>query len=375
MKRQNTSLIMKAIILLLALIIMVFTGSLAWFSHIRTVTADGVSVKTKTTQDFKMAVGFKNNQTEGKGDDGYVVSEFTKHFELANVEIKDGNISTFYNVFENRHPVDLTGDGITLVRPVLTSDNSSIETGEPHPEYVGVANEHYIAYDLFFQSSEECQIVLDKKTKVLGLVEQQGGNLVGDDSTISSDAIVGALRVAFTDYSVDNDGNQNMNYNLINSDDTLRKTNDLDADGKYIFDNPRTAPNALWIPRADIRFDDSDKPILYTGITNEMSEHASYTVDGENMNTFRHTFYVYDDDQSGYKEYDDRITSTITGLEEENVVICNVTHEGKDSEGNKCYYGKVHVKIWIEGCDSEARRVMNSGQFIIDMELLSKEMP
>ena len=85
--RQQRSLIIKGIMLLLAFIVMIFAATIAWFSHIRTVTADGISVKTKTTQDFKMAVGFKNNETEGKGDDGYVVSEFTKHFELAYVEI------------------------------------------------------------------------------------------------------------------------------------------------------------------------------------------------------------------------------------------------------------------------------------------------
>ncbi len=380
-KRQNTSLIIKAIMLLLALIIMIFTGSLAWYYNSRSVTADGASVTTITSQDFKMAVGFKNRQTAGKGDDGYVVSEFTKYFDLTNIEIKDDttNETTSYKVLQDVKPIDLTGDGITLVRPTLKDRNSAIDT-QNHEHTIGRPNEEYIAFDLFFQSPEMCQIYLDNKTKVLGFIEQQGESLVNDaDSTISPDAIIGALRVAFTDYSVDDYGKQDMNYNLVYTDGEnegkVKKTNDIHKDGEKIGQNKftRTAPNALWIPRADIRYDDTDTPVLYTEITNEMSEHAAYETDGRKMNTFWHTFYAYDNGQGGYKEFDDKITGTITGINKDDIVICDVIHEGVDDEGKKCYYGKVHVKIWIEGCDSEARRVMNSGKFIIDMELLSKE--
>lgn len=371
MKKHNNSLMIKAVMLLLALIVVVFVASLAWFSENREATADGLSVSTNETQEFKMAVGFKNKDTKQ-----YVVSNFTRHFNLRKVEViedEQSGVVAVYDVFKDMDPRDITGDGITLVRPTLKNKNSQIDHSGGYS--VARPNEDYVSFDLYFQSANRSQIFLDDNSSVLGLIEKNGGELVdpNNPTKFSSDAIVGALRVAFTDYSV-NDDSSTSDYELVNIRGELIKNEDVDDKGNLVVS--RTAPNALWVPRSDIRFDDTDpaNPVLHSGLEDSMSANASYVSDGWNMNTFKHSFFAYSNGNGAYKDSDQIITSTITGIKKDRTVICDVIHPGVDKYGNNCYYGKVHVNIWLEGCDSEARRVMNTGKFYIDFEILSRDI-
>ena len=59
--RQKRSLIIKAIMLLLALIVMIFAASLAWYrSPEAPVNADGLSLQASGSKYFDMAVGFQS---------------------------------------------------------------------------------------------------------------------------------------------------------------------------------------------------------------------------------------------------------------------------------------------------------------------------
>ncbi len=368
MKKNNAKFAIKMSMLLLSLVVMVFVGSLAWFNNDNTSIADGISVQSQSGKpEFKIAIGFNTTETNGR----YLVSDFSRHFSLKDIAIEENGVIKNYNIFKSFKPVDLTGDGVSLYRPTLKNMNKEID--HEGAGQLGVPNQDYIAFDLFFQSSSKCKIYLDNNTRVLGNVESQGGTLVNpnDPTDFSPDAIVGAMRVSFTDYSIDNNHNILDNYKLVNNMDSTLITSEQSF--------ARSAPNALWIPRSDVRFDDTDpnRKVLYTGISNALSANAFYVSDNQEMNTFKHTYFAFDENRSpvGYQEPDSYITSTITGLNQDDISLCEVIHEGVDpKDGNKkCYYGKVHVKIWIEGCDSEARRAMNSGQFIIDFEILSRD--
>lgn len=356
--KQNTSLMIKAIMLLLALIIMVFVASLAWFTENTTAEASGLSVKTEAPNKYKIAVGFKNKLTNGD----YLVSEYTQHFDLRKITIKNDETDeeTEYDILADFRPRDVTGDGITLVRPDLVNKNKDIN--KDGYGVLGRANEDYISFDLYVQSPTKCRIYLDNETKAYGLKEVEGGKLAetSGSTEFSPDAIVGALRVSFIDYA------EATNY--------IFKEEYLD-----VLNTSITAPNALWIPRSDIRFDDSgDEAVLYTDIQDYLSPNASFVSDDELMNTYKHTYFDFDLkndvlEPQDYKVADDAITTTITGLSKSNIPICDVIYEGTDDAGNDCFYGKVQVNIWLEGCDSEARRVMNSGQFFIDFDIISKD--
>ncbi len=347
--KQNTSLMIKAIMLLLALIIMVFIACLAWFiPPDYPVTANGLSVKTEREQGFDMAVGF-----ETKLSGGYVMSDFAKEFDLTNISAKptadSSGAAGTYNIFNDFIAMDLTGNGITLVRPTMKSKNTGIDTTSTSYEEPE-ANKAYISFDLYIRAPKACKLYLADESQAVGKVEYDGGSLVSASGEISPDAIVGAVRTAFTDYGPSN-YSESDNY-----DDVIAQ---------------KTAPNALWIPRSDIRYDDTTVlgPHLYTRITGQYHADASYTVDGVSMNTYVHHYFYYPgDNQTGYYDtFDDAITKTITGLSKENVMICDVSHY---NENDNMYYGKVLINIWIDGCDSEARRAMNGGKFRVDFEFL-----
>lgn len=345
--KQNTSLMIKAIMLLLALIIMVFIACLAWFiPPDYPVTANGLSVKTEREQGFDMAVGF-----ETKLSGGYVMSKFDKDFILTNIYAEPTTGSEgkagYYNIFNDFTSLDLTGNGINLIRPTMKPKFTGIDTTSTSYS-VAEANKDYISFDLYIRAPKPCKLYLADESEAIGRAEYDGGSLVSASGEVSPDAIVGAIRTAFTDYGADN-------YK--------------EADNYEEVIEPKTAPTALWIPRSDIRYDDTTVlgPHLYTDITSQYHADASYTVDGVSMNTYVHHYFYYPgNNQVGYySTFDDAITKTITGLSKDNVVICDIGHF---NQSDNMYYGKVLINIWIDGCDSEARRAMNGGGFKIDFQ-------
>lgn len=378
-KRGYTSYLIKAIMLLLALIVMAIVASLAWLlPGGAPAKASGLSVSAESTVDFDVAIGFETSQTGG-----YVVSPFSKKFDLTNLSVlvddndteqEDDDVYSSYDVFYDFSPLDVTGDGVTLIRPKLKNKNSQIDTESQSFSYVD-PNQDYISFDMLIRANKECTLYLDSgsqaygksETKVNGSlftdpreVDNAASNAIyaGCDATdierpFSADAIVGALRVAFINYPAYSDQKQTF------------------AAG--------TTPDALWIPRSDVRFfhDEANrKYYLYGEINSKDDPMAEYYLKGVNdikMNTYTHHYYKYttvgNTVTGSYETFDDAIT--IHELNKNEKPICEVREriEGDD----QYFYGKVHVNIWLEGCDSESRRALRGGEFKIDFDIRSGE--
>lgn len=331
-KKQNTALLIKAIMLLLALIIMVFVASLAWFAPPdQPVYASGLSVSTSSTKEFEMAVGARCSDTNYD----YKVSEYSKELNLTELKLESGDT---FNALIDFSPIDVTGDGVTLVRPSLVNKNSDIDRNSAVYSNV-TANREYISFDLYFRCSEKCQVVLDKESFVRAACENEvsDGNLVSSDGTYSKDAVVGAIRVAFVNYS---DFSKNI---LAGSrDDTA---------------------SLLWLPRPDVFFEtDADgKETLYTDVK---PGERYYVVDGNNhCDTYTHHYYSYThpNNDGGYDQGDYDYDGTVTNPN--NTFVCDV-----DTEIGGSFYGKTLINIWVEGCDNEARRSLSGGKFYINFD-------
>ena len=355
-KKRQSSLIIKAIMLLLALIIMIFVASLAWFAPPdRPVTAEGLSVNTTAGKEFEVAIGFKTSATGYQ----YIMSPFSKEIRLEDVVTDDG---THYNVLSDFTPIDVTGDGVTLVRPSMKAKNADIDR-QSHTYTAVTPNKEYISFDLYFQSEQECSVYLDKGSFVKGAIEETPGdgslvdatkivdNRKSDDGAYSKDAIVGAVRVSF------------VNYKSYLEDEDLNNRN--------------ANASLLWLPRPDIFLNakqpssekDNVKPwILSTGV--QPGDKLTYYPPASDRmmwlqcDTYTHHYYTYK-----YDEYMQQIVgedrnypSTVTSPDK--VFICDV-----NTAKNGKYYGKTQVNIWIEGCDAEARRTMSGGQFQVNFDL------
>ena len=350
--RQNTSLIIKAIMLLLSLIIMVFGASLAWYTQTdKPVNADGLSIQASGAEYFEMAVGFESSVNGYQ----YTMSQYSKNMNLRDIITVD---DVHYDVLHDFSPVDITGDGVTLVRPAMQLKNVDIDRNSSTFTTVS-PNKEYICFDMYFKAEDPCRVYLDSGSFVKGAIEVTpgDGNLIQTEDTgdnrkaaegdFSKDAVVGAVRVSFVNYD-----------EFVEGEDS---------------DSRKNVARLLWLPRPDIHLNSTpnattEKWTLSTDLTpdNTVVDYFGSTdrFIGYPADTFTHHYYtyVYDTDKGAYIGEDRNYENTITDPSRD--AICDVTYES-----NGYYYGKTQVNIWVEGCDAEARRAIAGGQFQVNFDL------
>lgn len=353
--RQQRSLIIKGIMLLLAFIVMIFAATLAWFAPPDLpAVANGISVSTTTGKYFDMAVGFQSS----KNGYQYTMSQYTKNLNLRDVITANDE---HYDVLHDFSPVDITGDGVTFVRPSMQLKNKDIDRTSNTFTTV-TPNKEYISFDMYFRSDEVCKVYLDEDSYVKGAIEvepgdgnlvnaellAEGGGRKANEGNFSKDAVVGAVRVSFVNY------------------DQFIEAEDLD--------NLQNEASVLWLPRPDIHLNSTANATLEpwtlsTGLTPDNTVVDRYGTtdkfDGFPADTFTHHYYSYalaDDGQMiGDIDYDEK--KTITDISNK-LPVCDVNYKSGDY-----YYGKTKVNIWIEGCDAEARRAISGGQFQVNFDL------
>lgn len=348
-KKQNTALMVKAIMLLLALIVMIFAASLAWFrSPEAPVNADGLTLQATAGKYFDMAVGFQSS----KNGYQYTMSQYSKNLNLRDVITADGQ---HFDALADFSPVDITGDGVTLVRPSMQLKNKDIDRTSNAFTTVS-PNKEYICIDMYFRAEDPCKVYLDKNSYVKGAIENTpgDGNLVNaellaeegsrkaSEGNFSKDAVVGAVRISFVNY------------------DQFEEADDPD--------NRQDVARVLWLPRPDIHLNSNNTSEGWTLSTNVQPEqiYDSYGVTdrfgGFKADTYTHHYYSYgiadDGQQIGDINYEKTVTSP------NRLAICDV-----DTKIGDYYYGKTQVNIWVEGCDAEARRAIAGGQFQVNFDL------
>lgn len=351
-KKRSSPWIIKAILLLLAFIIMVFATTLSWYMRTDLpVNADGLSVQASGAEYFELAVGFKSSVNGYQ----YTMSQYSKNMNLRDIITAEGN---HYDVLHDFSPVDITGDGVTLVRPSMQLKNVDIDRNSSTFTTVS-QNKEYICFDMYFKAEDPCRVYLDNGSFVKGAIEEipGDGNLIQTEDTgdnrkavegnFSKDAVVGAVRVSFVNYDKFMEGEDN--------------------------DSRQSEARLLWLPRPDVHLNSTPNATLEpwtlsTGLTpdNTIVDYfgASDRFMGSPADTFTHHYYtyVYDESTGTYRGEDRNYQNTNTSPRHD--AICDVTYES-----NGYYYGKTQVNIWIEGCDAEARRAIAGGQFQVNFDL------
>lgn len=360
MKTNRHSLMAKGIMVLLSLLVLVFAFTYSWYAPPnKPVDASGVGAYVKAEGDFEYAVGFYNSGTAGD----YKVTAFSNQsaaLNLTSLRAKGQNDSGYsnYDLLHDYKPIDITGDGRTLIRPSMSYGNSSINTTSLDYS-VAKPNEQYISFDLYFRSkSQGISVKLgDDSWAKAGAEITSGGSMTGSSATnisnygsFSKDAIVGAVRVAFInyDYSTELD---NMPGNL--------EEYQVDTP-QYLHDSARF----IWLPRSDLHLNSNDG---MSGWTLSINDPAS-SADKQHKfyNIFKcqpalATGYPSSDTANYHKEevYANTVTSDV--LEEANQTFSDLSMKFGDY-----YYTKVNVRIWVEGTDAEARRATSGGQFEVN---------
>ena len=403
MKTTRHSLMAKGILVLLSLLVLIFAITYSWYTDKPKVSASGISAGVEAKGDFEYAIGFSTSQTGGN----------YKHTDFTNEVINDLNLEELYasddpnhtqkiNLLYDYTPIDITGDGVNLVRPAMNYGNWDINQASDNFS-TAEENVQYVSFDLILRTRVAGTVVkLDSGSFAKGACETYSGDgkLLTDTASYNSkisespvkykygnfsrDAIVGAVRVAFLNYSDANDS--------LTADDIVG--HELTA---Y-----EPTPALLWIPRPDLFLNNGavdtsvqerDKDIntegwsLNTNVTGTVVLNSKALQDSQ-YSTYQHYYYNIfeprtigeDANPKGITVYDAAIPSNLntsaTGHKVtfgQQVDLLSLTYiYDTNNDGlpdDDYYYGKVRVRIWLEGTDSEARRALAGGSFSIGFNI------
>lgn len=399
MKTTRHSLMAKGILVLLSLLIMVFIFTYSWFSDPnQPVEASGLTMSVQNpSTDFQYAIGFSSSMTNY----AYTHTDFTNTGEqdldltaLYPHGVDKTNPKNAVNLLYDYTPTDITGDGITLIRPAMAYGNWEINKASNNYS-TAEENIQYISFDLIFRTLvPNTTIRLDSGSCAMGNCETHSGDgsltnssvanyNANDDNkygNFSRDAIVGAVRVAFLEYEDDDQtGTDVLSDEHFNSYDSVK---------------------LLWIPRPDIYLDNGGNDSqtvgwqLRTGLTRENSDFnlVSKSINDPNYSTYKHQYYnVFEGRESNeIVTYSGAVASVINANAPSStdkvtfgttadLVTLKYFDDVEDENGapgsdglpddDGYYYGKVRVRIWLEGTDSESRRALAGGKFRINFHI------
>ena len=264
---------------------------------------------------------------------------------------------------------DVTSDGLHFIIPTTTQGDGVRRVQKDKNWKKAIANGDYVSIP-FYIRSQDPDICVSKYSQVNAALTDSNGNIVNksDISGISRNGIVGAMRVSIIDMTKSID---NSNY----------KPND--GDNKL-----------LWIPRPDLYLDtpQTSNWRLLTNIqkTTTLPEGAMA------QETYKHSYWkIRNNSEIGGLEGTGVDEITFIGAVPSEYKADNVTPSlGNDCQigngklydpsgnlyemtkvkmGEKEYYVyKFVMNIWIEGSDAEARRLLNKGEFNIDISFCTK---
>lgn len=393
MKTTRHSILAKGILVLLSLLIMVFIFTYSWYQDPdEPVVASGLVVTTRdASTDFEYAVGFSNSQTGGA----------YKHTTFTNAENNNLNLEALLpsdeqdttktvNLLYDYNPTDLTGDGVTLVRPAMNYGNWSINKASRNYS-IAEENVQYISFDLIFRTQvQNTTIRLNSDSFAKGATERyagdytrlQGDNIVADTKSkygaFSTDAIVGAVRVAFLEY-VDHG----------ESGTTLVEAKQTEYE---------STPLLIWIPRPDLYLNNNptgsnlrEKQVDGWGLDTNVASNATYNLVSDAQNnasysTYIHQYYnvfsVGQNETPDIVQYNGAVASTIDpdapadtnkvtfGTQCDLIELDHINDTNNDNvPDDGYYYGKVRVRIWLEGTDTESRRALAGGKFSVSFHV------
>lgn len=393
MKTTRHSLMAKGIMVLLSLLVLIFAFTYSWFKDPRDpVTASGLSMTVRDiSTDFDYAIGFSNSQTGGT----YTHTAFT-NAENTDLDLEallpynENDPTKTVNLLYDYNPIDLTGDGVNLVRPAMNYGNWSVNTSSRNYS-IAEENVQYITFDMIFRTTvPNTTIRLDSDSFAKGACEGYSGDTregytLTPSSTrqskygnFSADAIVGAVRVAFLEY-VDHG----------ESGDTIVETKQTEYE---------STPLLLWVPRPDIYLNNDptgshnvDKETSGWALNTAVASNTTFNLDVEgtlrdksNYSTYAHEYYnVFSagqnvtpsivTDSSAVASVLDTTASgnkVTFGTQRDLITLDHINDTNNDNTpDNGYYYGKVRVRIWIEGTDSEARRALAGGKFSVSFHI------
>lgn len=313
-KRFSKSKMIIVLNLLLILTLMI-TSVYAWFASQveNSVTAYDIQVES----DDALELSFDQETWGGA-------------LNLANYMIGDTS------VMDSVKLVEVTSDGTNFRIPQLEQKANYAEVITDGSWANAVSNQDYFEFTVYMRSKDELSVYLSSdsaatpsSTVLTGASCGNPSSYGSGDTNFSRDCVVGALRVSYKNAN-------NKNY--------------------------------IWITNPKFHLNNTVGSATYTMTTNatESSFNTGTGASGAEFywnNPYVHYYY------SGSNITTYSSTYTLTQITESvsekpsgtDTLLANLTEDGD------YYTGQVTFKIWIEGCDTEARRALVDGKFNLSL--------
>lgn len=263
---------------------------------------------------------------------------WSSSLDLSQLQRADGT-----NVLSTMKFIEVTGDGSTFKIPTLIQyDGYALpDTATATVWKDAVANQDYLSFTVHMRSKDPLNIYVSSSSYAEPASDVITGDTCGNKSTagaFSKDCIVGAVRVsAFTGATAES---SNLKFVWIPRPDLHLENNPGEATftmetGQTAGSNPATDKSFKW---------------------NDSFVHTYYTVSGNTK-----TLSSLQDDNAALTQLPDSETST-----SDKTLVATLSGT---TDANGYYTGTATFNVWIEGCDTEARRALANGKFNLAIAL------
>lgn len=248
------------------------------------------------------------------------------------------------SIIENLKMVNVTSDGTTFRIPQLIKKENYAEVNTSGAWGTAKPNQDYLEFTLKMRSKDKLSVYLSPKSQAAPASSVLTGADCGNPSTyatgsntFSRDCIVGALRVSYENsVGTKQIWITNPEFHLNNKIGSTDYTMDTNA-GETSYTNG----SATGKSGEDFFWNDPKTHYYYNGNVLTVFE-------------AQNTIYTLPDTETPDPS---EITST-------KLAVLDGT-----ADENGYYYGETTFRIWIEGCDTEARRALVDGKFNLSLIL------
>lgn len=302
----------------------------AWFASSSDNKVDAYDIQVQSDSDLQLSF---DGETWGGS------------LDLANLENADGT-----KVLDTMKFVEVTSDGTGFFIPQLIQNTGYASVNAAGEWKNATANVDYLNFTVYMRSKEKLKVYLSSDSQASPSSSVYSGAGCGNPSTYASgansfskDCVVGALRVAYDDA----EGRRwiwitNPNFHLTNNVGASDYSMDVDAVfGGY---SNGTYPLA------------QNNPYYW----NNPYTHYSYVLNGNKITSNSTKPQIYSYTQT---ELPDTVTTMPTT--DQSSLLTTLTLNNTTG----MYEGQATFSVWIEGCDTEARRALVDGKFNLSLVL------